>query len=226
MRSFAFLAALPLIGAITPPRFPHQPLGNGTKRLTYNITTDAPGQLTPSTRSFTWVGTGEDGDYIYTGASGDFVFENVATGQSTTFLSADKVPEDYFDYFISPDANYVLWAVNYTKQYRHSYFADYIIQDVASGRTTPLDPTLAGDIQYAEWNPASAGQIAFVKGNNLYLWNNGTITQITDDGGPDWFSEYTSRPRLGILLTHSRCGSRLGVRGGDLWRPLYHVVLP
>lgn len=199
MRSFAFCAAaLPLINAITPPRFPHQPLGNGTKRLTYNITTDNPGQLTPSTRSFSWVSTGADGDYIYTGTSGDFLFENVATGESSTFLSADKVPEDYWDYFISPDASHVLWAVNYTKQYRHSYFADYLIQDVASGETTPLDPTLAGDLQYAEWSPAGSGQITFVKGNNLYLWNNGTIKQITENGGPDWFSKFAKKHKCCI----------------------------
>ncbi|KAH5179865.1 dipeptidase [Parastagonospora nodorum] len=189
MRTFAFCAAaLPLISAITPPRFPHQPLGNGTKRLTYNITTDAPGQLSASARSFSWVGTGADGDYIYTGSNGDFLFENVATGQSSTFLSADKVPADYHDYSIAPDAEHVLWSVNYTKQYRYSYFADFLIQDVASGETQPLDPTLAGDIQYAEWSPVTPGQIAFVKGNNLYMWNNGTITQITTNGGPDWFN--------------------------------------
>jgi dipeptidyl-peptidase-4 len=202
MRTFAICAAaLPLINAITPPRFPHQPLGNGTTRLNYNITTDSPGQLAPSTRSFSWVGTGADGDYIYTGTSGDFLFENVATGKSSTFLSADKVPEDYHDYFISPDAEYVLWAINYTKQYRHSYFADYLIQDVASGETKPLDPTLAGDIQYAEWSPASSGQITFVKGNNLYMWNNGTITQITENGGPDWFSKSSTKSDLSAFLT-------------------------
>ncbi|OAL54576.1 dipeptidyl-peptidase-like protein IV [Pyrenochaeta sp. DS3sAY3a] len=189
MRSLAlFAAALPLIQAIDPPRVPHQPLGNGTKRLTYNITTEAPGQLTPQTRSFSWVGTGADGDYIYTGSSGDFIFENVATGASTTFISADKVPADYWDFSISPDATHVLWAVNYTKQYRHSYFADFLIQDVATGETTPLDPESVGDIQYAEWSPASSSQVAFVKGNNLYISTNGTITQITKNGGPDYFN--------------------------------------
>lgn len=189
MRSFAVLAAaLPLIQAIDPPRVPHQPLGNGTKRLTYNITTDAPGQLSPQTRAFSWVGNGKDGDYIYTGASGDFLFENVATGESSTFISADKVPDDYWDFFISPDATHVLWAVNYTKQYRHSYFADYLIQDVATGETTPLDPESTGDIQYAEWSPVSSSQIAFVKGNDLYMSTNGTITQITETGGPDYFN--------------------------------------
>lgn len=189
MRSFAILAAvLPLIHAIDPPRVPHQPLGNGTKRLNYNITTEAPGLLTPSARSFSWVGTGNDGDYIYTSASGDFLFENVATGESKTFISADKVPEDYWDYSISPDASHVLWSVNYTKQYRYSYFADFLIQNVATGETTVLDPESVGDIQYAEWNPVSSSEIAFVKGNNLYISANGTITQITKNGGPDYFN--------------------------------------
>ena len=121
MRSFAVIAAaLPLIHAIEPPRFPHQPLGSSksTTRLNYNITTDAPGLLTASTRAFSWVSTGADGDYIYTGTDGSFLFENVATGESSTFLSADKVPADYWDYFISGDASHVIWAVNYTKQYR------------------------------------------------------------------------------------------------------------
>ncbi|KAK1914425.1 hypothetical protein P3342_010414 [Pyrenophora teres f. teres] len=170
MRPFALLAAvLPLIQAIEPPRRPHQPLGNGTKRLSYNESTTS--ALSPSTRSFTWVGTGKDGDYIYTAASGDFVFEN-----------------DYWAYFISPDATKVMWAVNYTKQYRHSYFADYLIMDVATGESVPLDPEQAGDIQYAEWSPVSSSQVAFVKGNNLYMSTNGTISQITENGGPDYFN--------------------------------------
>jgi dipeptidyl aminopeptidase/acylaminoacyl peptidase len=182
------VAAASLVSAIDPPRFPHQPLGNGTKRLTYNITTESPGALVPSTRSLSWVGTGEDGDYIFVGDDGSFIFENIATGAQRTFLSADKIPADYWDYFISPDATHVLWAVNYTKQYRHSYFADYLIQDVESGETQPLDPAQVGDLQYAEWSPVSSKQIAFVKGNNLYVWNEGKISQVTTNGGPDMFN--------------------------------------
>ncbi|KAJ4351802.1 Dipeptidyl peptidase 4 [Didymosphaeria variabile] len=189
MRSTILLAAVfPLIQAIEPPRVPHQPLGNGTNRLSFNITTLNPGPLTAQTRSLAWISTGEDGDYIYTGDDGSFIFENIATGESTTFLSADKVPADYWDYSISPDASHVLWSVNYTKQYRHSYFADYLVQDVESGEVQSLVPGSSGDIQYAEFNPASSSQIAFVQGNDLYIWENGTISRITEDGGPDWFN--------------------------------------
>ncbi|ORY17018.1 dipeptidyl peptidase IV N-terminal region-domain-containing protein [Clohesyomyces aquaticus] len=189
MLFFALLAAASqLAQAIDPPRVPHQPLGNGTKLLNYNITTENPGALVPSSRALNWVSTGQDGEYIYTGADGSFIFENIVTGKNKTFLSADKVPADYWDYFISPDATRVLWAVNHTKQYRHSYFADYMVQDVASGEAKPLVADSTGDIQYAEWNPASSSQIAFVQGNNLYIWNDGKVTQITSNGGPDMFN--------------------------------------
>lgn len=183
-----FVAAAALVTAIEPPRFPHQPIGNGTNLLTYNITTGSPGQLSASTTSITWVNGEEDGEFITQGDDGSFIFENVITGNQTVFLAADKIPADYWDYWISPDYTKVLWAVNYTKQYRHSYFADYIVQDVASGETQSLVAGSNGDIQYAEWSPVSSSQIAFVQGNNLFIWNNGTATQITTNGGPDLFN--------------------------------------
>ncbi|GAB1320006.1 Dipeptidyl peptidase 4 [Madurella fahalii] len=182
------VAASALVAAIEPPRFPHQPLGNGTQLLTYNITTGSPGALSVSTTSVTWVQSDNDGDFITVSEDGSFVFENVVSGNTTTFLAADRVPADYWDYWISSDQSRILWAVNYTKQYRHSYFADYLVQDVATGQTQSLVSDSSGDIQYATWSPASSSQIALVRGNNLFLWNDGDIRQITDNGGPDMFN--------------------------------------
>ncbi|KAL2022510.1 hypothetical protein VTK56DRAFT_5117 [Thermocarpiscus australiensis] len=181
------ISAAALITAIEPPRFPHQPLGNGTKLLTYNITVGSP-SLSVSTTSVTWVKSDNDGDFITKAGDGSFIFENVVSGNKTTFLSASKIPKDYWDYWISFDRTKVLWAVNYTKQYRHSYFADYLVQDVATGQTQPLVPDSKGDIQYATWSPASSSQIAFVQGNNLFIWDNENISQVTNNGGPDLFN--------------------------------------
>ena len=184
--SLGVLAAL--VAAIEPPRFPHQPTGNGSKLLTYNITTGSPGELAVSTTSVTWVKSGQDGDFITNDEDGSFAFENVASGNKTTFLSAGKIPAGYFDYEISPDQSRILWAVNYTKQYRHSYFADYLVQNVATGETESLVKDSRGDIQYATWHPTSSSQIAFVQGNDFFLWDQGTTSQITDNGGPDMFN--------------------------------------
>lgn len=43
------------------------------------------------------------------------------------------------------------------------------------------------DIQYATWSPVNY-TIAYVRGNNLYVWQDGLTTQITKDGGPDVFN--------------------------------------
>ncbi|KAK3302641.1 dipeptidyl peptidase IV N-terminal region-domain-containing protein [Chaetomium strumarium] len=188
MRNFlsVCLAAAAVVKAIEPPRYPHQPTGNGTKLLTYNVTTG--GELSVSTTSVTWVKSQHDGDFITKADDGSLVFENVVSGNRTTFLSADMIPAGYWDYKISTDQSKILWAVNYTKQYRHSYFANYLVQDVATGQTESLVKDSKADIQFATWNPASSSQIAFVQGSNLFIWENGTTSQITTNGGPDMFN--------------------------------------
>ncbi|XDG06227.1 hypothetical protein ABKA04_005842 [Annulohypoxylon sp. FPYF3050] len=172
--------------AIQPARQPHQPTGNGEKILTWNETV-ASNQFGARSTSVSWLSGGEDGQYIYAGDDGALVLENFVTGESSTFVAADLIPDDVYDYWIRPDLAKVLFATNYTKQYRHSYFSDYSILDVASGELTPLVEDQVGDIQYAEFAP-KGDAIAFVRGNNLFLNKNGTISQITDDGSPDLFN--------------------------------------
>ncbi|GES62357.1 extracellular dipeptidyl-peptidase Dpp4 [Aspergillus terreus] len=167
------------------PRKPHPPAGGGRKRLTFNETVINP-VISPSTISVEWIATDSDGDYVFQDKDGGLKIESIVTNQSQTLIPADQVPKDSYSYWISPDLSAVLWATNYTKQYRHSYFADYYIQDVSSFQTTPLVPDQAGDLQYAAWS-ATGDTIAFVRGNNLFVWANGTVTSVTDDGGPDMF---------------------------------------
>lgn len=102
-------------------------------------------------------------------------------------MSADAIPSGLQEYWIHSDLSKVLFATNYTKQYRHSYFADYSVLDLESGELMPLVEDQVGDIQYAEFAPVGDA-IAFVRGNNLFVSQNGTITQITDDGSPDMFN--------------------------------------
>ncbi|RYO82367.1 hypothetical protein DL766_004753 [Monosporascus sp. MC13-8B] len=171
--------------AIEPPRQPQRPTGNGTKILTWNETM-VTGGFGARSVSVSWLSGGEDGQYIYSGDDGSLVLENFITGDSDTFVAADNIPEDMHEYWIRSDLQKVLFATNYTKQYRYSYTADYSVLDVESGVLTPLVEDQVGDIQYAEFAPAG-DVIAFVRDNNLYLSKNGTTSQITTDGGPDMF---------------------------------------
>ena len=184
------LAAAALLSAVTaikPERKPDHHHGGGKRLLTFNETSPS-AAYSPSSISVDWSSAGSDGQYITTNADGALVLEDIVTGSTDTFVPADQLPEDLREYWISADSTRVLIASNATKQYRHSYFADYFVLDVASGESTPLVDDQVGDIQYAELAP-TGDAIAFVRGNNLFLRDHATgeITQVTDDGSPDMF---------------------------------------
>lgn len=179
------LLAAGVTQAIYPPRGPTAPKTNGTKLLTFNET--VPASLSPSSVTLAWVASDVDGQYIYSGDDGALILANAVTGENETFVAADQVPSDTHDYWISSDLGRVLFATNYTKQYRYSYFADYQILDLASGSLDPLVSDQVGDIQYAEWDP-NGEAIAFVRANDLYIWRDGEVTRITSDGDPDTFN--------------------------------------
>lgn len=180
------LSLLQLCWAISPSRRPHQPLGNGSQILSYNETVTHP-SFTPKVLSVSWLPGQEDGQIIYMSDEGALVQENFVTGDTTTFVAADRIPDDYHEYWIRPDQQKVLFSTNYTKQYRYSYFANYFVLDTASGQLTPLSEDQVGDIQYAEFAP-TGDIIAYVRGNNLFIYDGKDTTQVTTDGGPDMFN--------------------------------------
>lgn len=167
-------------------RLPRQPIGGGVQRLTFNNTVSSP-RFRPQSTSISWISSDEDGVGVVLDDDGNLSLENFVTGNATVLVPAEQVPSDYWEYWIRSDLQKVLWATNYTKQYRYSYFANYEILDIATGELTPIVEDQAGDIQYAEFAP-TGDVIAFVRGNNLYLHNNSEVTQITFNGSPDFFN--------------------------------------
>jgi dipeptidyl-peptidase-4 len=169
------LLALPLLAAAQ----------NGKKLLTYDEA--FAGGFSPKRTSLTWVSADSDGTYVEQDDSNSLIFSNVITQESETFVDATKLGFEYYDYFIQPSRENVLFAANYTKQYRHSYFADYYVFNRETGEVQPLVEDQNGDIQYAGWS-STGDVIAFVRGNDLYIWKSGEVTRITEDGGPDVFN--------------------------------------
>ena len=147
MTAALFLSLLVGPGAIAiqPPRQPRQPIGNGTRLLAFNNTVVA-NQFRASSRSVRW--QGEDGEYVFQ-SDNALVVENIATGENQTLVAADKMPPGVVHWQITPGMDKVLFATNYTQQYRHSYFADYSVLDVLSGELTALVSDQVGDVQYA-----------------------------------------------------------------------------
>jgi dipeptidyl-peptidase-4 len=181
-------ATLLLSGAAAIPTS-FTPRQSGSKLVTF---ADAfGGNFSVQRTTLTWTSQGSDGTYVDQDATtGDLELANIVGGNSSVFVRASDVEgvgSDYYDYEIQPSGNHVLFSTNYTKQYRHSYFANYFVFNRAQKTTVALAEGQSGDIQYATFAP-KGDTIAYVRGNNLFIWRNGTTTQITDDGGPDLFN--------------------------------------
>ena len=100
-------------------------------------------------------------------------------------------------YTMSPDGKRMLIQTNTKPIYRHSFTADYYIFDVRNNRVTPLSQH--GAQQTPVFSP-DGQQIAFVRGNNIFLvkllYDNAEV-QVTKDGKvneiingiPDWVNE-------------------------------------
>jgi dipeptidyl-peptidase-4 len=188
LKKAVLLSLLSSVIAADDPKLPFPAQGNGDRLLSYNETTPY-ASLRPKSTSVKWSSGGSsDGQYISKNDNGDLVRQDIVTGNSTVFLSADQIPEDLREYWIGTGDEHVLFATNATTVYRHSYNADYYIHDTATGDKTPLVDDQAGDIQLAKLSPAG-DSIAFVRGNDLYLRDaEGSIHRITDNGSPDMFN--------------------------------------
>lgn len=86
-------------------------------------------------------------------------------------------------YYISPAGGDIIFAVNQTYRWRHSYFANFYVYSISAKTATLLD-----DQNRRLMNPvwAASGNIAFVRDNNVYIKDTGanTIRQVTTDGTP------------------------------------------
>lgn len=124
------------------------------------------------------------------------------TGAKTATLfdvaTARKVKLDKIDgYILSPDESRILIQTETKKIYRRSFTAVYYIYTVANNTLEPLSD--GGPQQVPLFSP-DGNQVAFVRGNNLFLVKllfNNSESQITKDGKtnailnglPDWVNE-------------------------------------
>ena len=156
------------------------------------------GNFSVSQTALQWISTGNssDGAYVVQDRStSSLTLGNIITNASSVFVDAAELNLDYHDYFIQPSAKHVLFSANYTKQYRYSYFADYYVWSVEEKTLIPLVEGQSGDVRYAAWSP-QGDVIAYVRGNDLFVWKGGVSTRVTNDGGenvfngaPDWVYE-------------------------------------
>lgn len=113
-------------------------------------------QLYSESRSFNWVkDPSRDGQHFTFTTAGALVTEDIVTQKQEVLVPADKVPKPYREFWVNTNVTKILWATRSRKQYRYSYFADYVVQDIKTGNTEPLAKEQNLDVQYAVWNPTT-----------------------------------------------------------------------
>merc|ERR1711953_1012045 len=96
-------------------------------------------------------------------------------------------------YYISPDEKFILYRNNYQKQWRHSFFADYYIWDVAND-VKLVNVEISKDdhkqAQFAGWSPNADGNTKLVWVTNqkdIYFSTSAdkfvATNRVTNDGG-------------------------------------------
>ncbi|KAK1623640.1 dipeptidyl peptidase IV N-terminal region-domain-containing protein [Colletotrichum phormii] len=168
------------------------------------------GFWSPYSHSISWIEgpSGEDGLLLEQGARGKdyLVVEDVRAGKLDRQVSAEVVQSRTlmknpwinvggrqmtpYDGRPSKDMKKVLVSTDRKHNWRHSFTALYWIFDVETQTAEPLDPERSdARVQLATWSPQS-NAIVFTRDNNLFLRKldgDKKITQITKDGGPEYF---------------------------------------
>ncbi|CAG8607679.1 25771_t:CDS:10, partial [Gigaspora rosea] len=157
------------------------------------------GTFSPHWTGLTWSSAGDDdGVFIYRDDDDSIILEQISDRSKKTLPSGR--PLEYFEFFVSPDNQYILFGANFTKGWRHSYSANYYIFNISSKTTFPLtkeiNSTHQARISYATWSPVGHN-IAFVKDNDVYvslgLTEERRITydgsDVVFNGVPDWIYE-------------------------------------
>ncbi|KAK9448645.1 dipeptidyl peptidase IV N-terminal region-domain-containing protein [Limtongia smithiae] len=178
----------------------NQPGDNFDDLKTITIADWMSGEFVAKRSSIAWLDDGIDGhDGLYAERTsegkivvGDYSGANVQN--TMTLVDGPDFIYDGITYHIYNSVpgmglKQVLLATNYKKNWRHSYFAQYWIYNVATKEVEPLIPgNLTEEVRLAMWSP-TGDVIAFVLHNNLYVRNvsSTSVVQVTSDGGKDTF---------------------------------------
>ena len=83
-------------------------------------------------------------------------------------IQSAKEALDFSSYSFSPDEKKILLSVNSEAIYRHSTREDYFLYDLESRKLSKV--TQNGKSMYGSFSP-DGSQLAYVRGNNLYIWD-------------------------------------------------------
>src|SRR3954469_13441599 len=125
------------------------------------------------------------------GDAQDIVRYDIATGQRSVLVAADKLVPDgastplaVEEFEVSPDARKLLLFTNTERVWRSNTRGDYWVIDLAGGKLQKVGGNApASSLMFAKFSPDST-RVGYVRGNNIYVENlaDANIKQLTNDG--------------------------------------------
>uniref|UniRef100_A0AAY4BVH6 Dipeptidyl-peptidase IV n=1 Tax=Denticeps clupeoides TaxID=299321 RepID=A0AAY4BVH6_9TELE len=137
-----------------------------------------------------------DSEYLHKAKDGNVFLHNVETRELSLFLSNTTFSQvDATDYIVSADRKFVSLESNYTKKWRHSYTASFVLFNLEASFVTQDIPQA---VQYLAFAP-TGNMLAYVWRYNIYLKQSAATApiQVTQNGEenrilngvPDWAYE-------------------------------------
>jgi dipeptidyl-peptidase-4 len=162
------------------------------------------GKLQPKRFNGTWI---DDKSFHYFDVNGDFVIYNADSKTREVRVSTNSSIYERFvsssSFEFSPDKKYILLTTNIIKLFRHSFFANWRIFDIAEGTITDVKISAEDDssvYRLVKFGPDSS--LIIVDNVNMYYKSSPTAesVKVTNDGDnssshkiingvPDWVYE-------------------------------------
>ncbi|MCJ8747610.1 hypothetical protein PDJAM_G00155370 [Pangasius djambal] len=145
-------------------------------------------------RSFNmrWI---SDHEYLHSTQEDSVLLFNVSSEKGEKFLEETLDSFKAFDYTVSADRKFVCLLTNYSKIWRHSFTATYLIYDRENRKLLTTD--IPHEVQYLAWAP-TGHSLAYVWMNNVYVKSSPSspAEPVTSNGNPvilngipDWVYE-------------------------------------
>ncbi|KAI5088969.1 dipeptidyl-peptidase 4 [Silurus meridionalis] len=134
-------------------------------------------------------------EYLHTTREERLLLFNVSSEMGEDFLGETLGSFKAFDYLVSADRKFVCFLTNYSKTWRHSYTATYLVYDRENRKL--LNTDIPHGVQFLSWAPVG-NKLTYVWNNNVYMKSSPSspAEQVTTNGSPlivngipDWVYE-------------------------------------
>ncbi|GAA6063684.1 hypothetical protein JCM10212_003351 [Sporobolomyces blumeae] len=182
---------------LSPSTGLHTFKGQGLSRLTRGHLEN--GSFYPESVQLDWLAEAGDGVYSFRTDNGSIVLTDLDKNETRILVDGESVRDgpggpkiEWSRFKVSADLKYILFDTDWTKQWRHSTFANFYVHDVASAQTRRLrTPSYPPATSFATFSPKDH-HIAYVHRNDLYVLENPPV----DRGGRDGEDEANGAIRV------------------------------